>query len=70
MTFHIVPQCGMTSPQNGENPEAVSILHGDDRGDMDHSELCSVRYQGVCQLSMDIAGTVGSASKCRKASTL
>ena len=45
-------------------------LHGDDRGDMDHSELCSVRYQGVCQLSMDIAGTVGSASMCRKASTL
>ena len=41
-TKHDLPQCGMTNPY-GENPGAVSILHGDDRGDRDHSELCSVK---------------------------
>jgi len=41
-TKHDVPQCSMTNP-HGEKPGAVSILPGDDRGDMDHSELCSVK---------------------------
>ena len=41
-TKHGVPQCGMTN-FHGENPGAVSILHGDDKGDMDHSELGSVK---------------------------
>ena len=37
-----VPQCGMTYP-HGENPGAVSSVHRVDRGDMDHTELCSVK---------------------------
>ena len=45
---------------------AVSILHRDDRGDMDHTELCSVQTSPTDV----IAGTVGNARKCRKTSTL
>ena len=41
-TKHDVPQRRMTNPQ-GDKPGAVAILHGDDRGDIDHSELCSVK---------------------------
>ena len=53
MTFHIFPQCGMTSPYHGENPGAVSILHEYDKREMndlakgvgsDGSELRSVDH--------------------------
>ena len=39
---HSIPQSGMTNP-HGENPGVDLILHGDDNGDMDHSELGSVK---------------------------
>ena len=48
---------------HGENPGAVSILHGDDKGDMDHSELGSVKVSRSLALSMHIAGTVGNVRK-------
>ena len=45
---HHIPHCGMTDP-HGENPGAVSILHGDDKSNhvangvgSDGNELCSV----------------------------
>ena len=75
----------MANP-HGENPGAVSILHGDDKSNhlangvrSDGSELCSVTLitlshitksaDGLPMSPWDIAGTVGSVSKCRKTST-
>ena len=62
-TKHDLPQCGMAN-LHGENPGAVSILQGDDRGDMDHSELCSVKVSRCIkkwtllrQLAMRVSAT-------------
>ena len=69
-----VPQCGMTN-FHGENPGTVSILHGEDKGDMDHSEPGSVKVSRSLpsvrtRLHRTVLGAVGNLSKCRRASTL
>ena len=73
-TKHDVPQCRMAN-RHGENPGAVSILHGDDRGDIDRTELCSVKVSRslptICRpLQRILLGQLAVCGKRRIVSTL